>query len=86
MLKRNASMFAAILCVTLPWLSIAAMSAGAPVRADQTETDVVQTRFARLRHGINLSHWFSQSAVNNYSKEHLETHTTAEDIALKTNC
>ena len=82
MLKRNASMFAAILCVTLPWLSIAATSAGAPVRADQTETDVVQTRFARLRHGINLSHWFSQSAVNNYSKEHLETHTTAEDIAL----
>ncbi|HVF23461.1 MAG TPA: hypothetical protein VM941_10310, partial [Pyrinomonadaceae bacterium] len=37
-------------------------------------------RFARLRRGINLSHWFSQAA--NYSKTHLETHTTAADIAL----
>jgi len=38
------------------------------------------SRFAHLRHGINLSHWFSQSA--SYSKEHLDTHTTARDIAL----
>jgi endoglucanase len=37
-------------------------------------------RFRRLRRGINLSHWFSQSA--SYSKNHLETHTTAQDIAL----
>jgi beta-glucosidase/6-phospho-beta-glucosidase/beta-galactosidase len=83
MLKRRIPViFAAILCVTLPWLSIAARSAAAPARADQTETDVVHTRFARLRYGISLSHWFSQSAGNNHSKEHLETHITAEDIAL----
>ena len=37
-------------------------------------------RFAHLRRGINLSHWFSQAP--NYSKVHLETHTTAQDIAL----
>ena len=37
-------------------------------------------RFARLHRGINLSHWFSQAA--NYSKSHLDTHTTAQDIAL----
>src|ERR1051325_11026636 len=37
-------------------------------------------RAAHLRRGVNLSHWFSQSA--NYSKTHLETHTTAQDIAL----
>jgi endoglucanase len=37
-------------------------------------------RFAHLRRGINLSHWFSQAA--NYSKAHLDTHTTAQDIAL----
>src|SRR6476646_8071593 len=37
-------------------------------------------RFAHLRHGINLSHWFSQAA--DYSKTHLDTHTTANDIAL----
>src|SRR6185436_10032024 len=37
-------------------------------------------RTAHLRRGVNLSHWFSQAA--NYSKTHLETHTTAQDIAL----
>src|ERR1051325_5241498 len=37
-------------------------------------------RFARLRRGVNLSHWFSQAPV--YTKERLETHTTAADIAL----
>jgi aryl-phospho-beta-D-glucosidase BglC (GH1 family) len=37
-------------------------------------------RAARLRRGVNLSHWFSQAA--NYSKTHLDTHTTAQDIAL----
>src|SRR5215813_870959 len=37
-------------------------------------------RFARLRRGINLSHWFSQAP--NYTKLRLDTHTTAQDIAL----
>src|SRR5438045_3003299 len=41
---------------------------------------VPASRLARLRHGINLSHWFAQSS--DYSKAHLESHTTAEDIAL----
>src|SRR6185503_6754395 len=40
----------------------------------------LRARFAHLRHGINLSHWFSQAA--DYSKTHLDTHTTANDIAL----
>jgi aryl-phospho-beta-D-glucosidase BglC (GH1 family) len=43
---------------------------------------VPASRFARLRRGINLSHWFSQSNGNDYSPTHLETHTTAADIAL----
>src|ERR1051326_7675225 len=38
------------------------------------------SRFARLRRGVNLSHWFSQAP--NYTKERLETHTTAQDIAF----
>jgi endoglucanase len=37
-------------------------------------------RAKRLRRGLNLSHWFSQSP--NYAKSHLDTHTTAHDIAL----
>jgi aryl-phospho-beta-D-glucosidase BglC (GH1 family) len=44
------------------------------------QSGVPSSRLARLRHGINLSHWFAQSA--DYSKAHLESHTTAEDIAL----
>ena len=40
----------------------------------------LSSRFAHLRHGVNLSHWFSQSA--DYSKAHLDSHTTAQDIAL----
>ena len=50
--------------------------------ASQTKEKPVHlaARFGRLRRGINLSHWFSQAA--NYSKSHLDTHTTARDIAL----
>src|SRR6266849_3418974 len=44
------------------------------------QSSVPASRLARLRHGINLSHWFAQSA--DYSRAHLESHTTAEDIAL----
>ena len=80
--KRNASIFAAMLSVSLPFLSIAATTVAPQTRFDQTEAEVVHARFARLRHGINLSHWFAQSPGNNYSKDHLDTHTTAEDIAL----
>ena len=42
----------------------------------------LQQRFSKLRRGINLSHWFAQSANNDYSKAHLDSHTTAQDIAL----
>ena len=45
-----------------------------------TQSAVPAARLARLRHGINLSHWFAQSA--DYSRVHLESHTTAEDIDL----
>jgi len=51
------------------------------VAAQQAEKPVnLAARFGRLRRGINLSHWFSQSA--DYSKSHLDIHTTAQDIAL----
>jgi endoglucanase len=41
---------------------------------------VPASRLARLRRGINLSHWFAQS--RDYSETYLKTHTTARDIAL----
>jgi hypothetical protein len=43
---------------------------------------VAWSRAARLRRGINLSHWFAQSPGGDYSENHLKTHTTARDIAL----
>src|SRR5258708_321361 len=43
-------------------------------------SSVPASRVARLRHGINLSHWFAQS--NNYYRANRETHTKAEDSAL----
>lgn len=60
-----------------------AASPVAPIESTLAQgSEVSSARLARLRHGINLSHWFSQSAGNDYSKAHLETHTTAQDIAL----
>jgi endoglucanase len=43
---------------------------------------VPAARLARLRRGINLSHWFAQAPRADYSERHLATHTTARDIAL----
>ena len=43
----------------------------------------MQRRAAHLRHGINLSEWFAQVYdQKGYTKEHFETWTTAQDIAL----
>ena len=86
MLKRWISLL--IVAVTISILapvSTAVRAKSPDGKVDATENSSVQSevpasRLARLRHGINLSHWFAQSA--DYSKAHLESHTTAEDIAL----
>jgi endoglucanase len=41
---------------------------------------VPASRLARLRRGINLSHWFAQS--RGYSEKHLREHTTRRDVEL----
>ena len=88
-LKRNGRSIALLLAVAiLPHLSnfttdakTLRVSQQVIKQAGQQEKPVdLAARFRRLRRGINLSHWFSQAA--NYSKTHLETHTTAQDIAL----
>jgi hypothetical protein len=46
-------------------------------------SSVPASRLAHIRHGINLSGWFAQVYDSKgYTKEHLQTWTTAEDIAL----
>jgi aryl-phospho-beta-D-glucosidase BglC (GH1 family) len=46
----------------------------------QPSSTVPASRLARVRRGINLSHWFAQS--RDYSEKHLREHTTARDIEL----
>ncbi|PYT97437.1 MAG: hypothetical protein DMG38_19650 [Acidobacteria bacterium] len=47
------------------------------------DSGVAQRRATHLKHGINLSEWFAQVYdQKGYTKEHFETWTTAQDIAL----
>ncbi len=47
------------------------------------DTSLALKRAQHLRHGINLSHWFSQVFdPKGYTKEHFDTYDTAQDIAL----
>ena len=57
---------------------------GAQTKAEAAaESGIAQWRLAHLRHGINLSEWFAQVYdPKGYTKEHFETWTTAQDIAL----
>ncbi len=46
-------------------------------------SSVAFARAHRLRHGINLSHWFAQVYdEKGYTKEHFDTYDTAQDMAL----
>ncbi|MGA2100746.1 MAG: cellulase family glycosylhydrolase [Candidatus Sulfotelmatobacter sp.] len=46
-------------------------------------SSVPPSRLAHIRHGVNLSEWFSQVYdPKGYTKEHFETWTTSTDIAL----
>lgn len=84
-LKRTGRLITLLLAVAiLPHLSnltTDAKSLSITQTAVQQQKSIdLAARFRRIRRGINLSHWFSQAA--NYSKTHLESHTTAQDIAL----
>jgi endoglucanase len=55
----------------------------AAIRASQVNSSVSPSRVARLRHGINASNWFAQVYdKGGYTKEHFQSWTTLEDIAL----
>lgn len=68
------------------------MTAGAQTSGDKVkptlsattqQSGVSDARFARLRRGINTSHWFAQVyGAARYSSEHFRTHTTEPDIRL----
>jgi aryl-phospho-beta-D-glucosidase BglC (GH1 family) len=60
-------------------LLAASLAAGAQDRAAQSATAFARAR--HLRHGINASEWFAQSA-NDYSAARTDRYTDAADIAL----
>jgi endoglucanase len=66
--------------ILAPLSTAATDGEGDALASSSMESQVPNSRLTRLRHGINLSHWFAQSA--DYSRAHLESHTTAEDFAL----
>ena len=76
-----AFMLAAMISVSLLQVSTA-QNLVVPTIQNAQPVSTVALRAARLRHGINLSNWFAQASNNDYSRTHLETHTTAKDIAL----
>ena len=62
-----------------PVLCLLALASGlftAPADAQS----LARERADRLQRGINTSHWFAQSG--DYSRQHLETHTSSSDLAL----
>jgi endoglucanase len=81
MLKKFAFAFFALLAFAgLPCAPPVLAQNAAPPAADTSQ--VAFRRHARLRRGINLSHWFAQSPRRDYSETHLKSHTTERDIAL----
>jgi endoglucanase len=76
--KRICVFVALVLCAVL-------ILSGAPAGAAQAgpDTSVAKARAKHLQHGVNLSHWFAQVyGPTGYSKEHFDSWTTAQDIAL----
>lgn len=63
-------------------LALAALACPAVRCEAQPSSTVPASRLARVRRGVNLSHWFAQSPGRDYSERHLRGHTTARDIEL----
>src|SRR5437016_13954874 len=67
MLKRCISLLAVAVTISIPAHVSTAVGAGSPggevnaANDTSVPSEVPASRLARLRHGINLSHWFAQS-------------------------
>jgi len=75
------SKFAKRCCVAVVGVCSLPLSATAQVQDRSAGIRTATARAQHLRRGINVSHWFSQSA-NDYSAQHTSTWTTDADIAL----
>jgi aryl-phospho-beta-D-glucosidase BglC (GH1 family) len=80
----------AVLLAFLGWLSLARAQTTAPgssippvSSSAVTSSAISASRLAHLRRGINTSGWFAQVYdKRGYTREHFQSWTTAEDIAL----
>jgi endoglucanase len=67
-------------CWVFAWLAVFALAMNVFA---QDVAGVPAQRLANLRHGINASEWFAQVYdPKGYTKEHFQSWTTAQDIAL----
>lgn len=81
MRKRYQKAFAPRLVLTLAVAFVAVVAAPGQTRSNAKGlSGVPASRLARLRRGINLSHWFAQA--RDYSEQHLREHTTRRDVEL----
>ncbi|HWT01370.1 MAG TPA: cellulase family glycosylhydrolase [Pyrinomonadaceae bacterium] len=81
MLKKvSFALLALVAFACLPCAPAVLAQNAAPQATDASQ--LAWRRHARLKRGINLSHWFAQSPRADYSENHLKTHTTAQDVAL----
>ncbi|HTZ48357.1 MAG TPA: cellulase family glycosylhydrolase [Verrucomicrobiae bacterium] len=63
------------------FVAILALTLGGALLAQDTSQAFRHSK--HLRHGINLSHWYSQVFdPKGYTKEHFDTYDTAQDMAL----
>src|SRR2546423_73770 len=79
------NMLSAVLVIYLGGLNLLLLGAQTvpPISHIQPLSSVSASRLAHLRHGINASEWFAQVYdQRGYTKEHFQTWTTTEDIAL----
>src|SRR5437667_8312255 len=76
-------------CRVMSWLSVLVVTfvfshdSSAQAASAVASSTVTPQRLANLRHGINASEWFAQVYdPKGYTKEHFQSWTTAQDIAL----
>jgi endoglucanase len=76
-----------VVCALMRYIAIVLLAASIATaqspKLDTTQSAVPGKRLQHLRHGINVSGWFGQVYdPKGYTKEHFQTHTTLDDIAL----
>jgi len=80
-MRRNGRWWVALSAVIL--VGSCSLPAQQQAASQNASTSIIVRRASHLRKGINLSEWFAQVYdPKGYTKDHFQTWTTAQDIAL----